>query len=124
MMQWMRRHLGWGVLGVVLTLLVVGAVPAHAAEPESGVIRKLGRGLGNTAFGWLEIFNQPLRAMEESGSFAGMTTGVAKGAFYFVGRTVVGVLEIITFPLPNPTVGYEPIIEPEFVTFRDTDRWD
>lgn len=100
------------------------ALPSPAqAQGQGGPIRKLGRGLGNIVTGWLELFVQPMRTTERSGSWAGMTEGMARGVFLGVGRTVVGALELVTFPIPNPTTGYEPVIEPEFVTFRDGDRW-
>jgi hypothetical protein len=36
---------------------------------------------------------------------------------------LVGAFELVSFPIPNSTTGYGPIIQPEFVTFRDADRW-
>jgi putative exosortase-associated protein (TIGR04073 family) len=90
-----------------------------------GPIRKLGRGLSNVLFGICEVFIQPYKVNKKEGGIAAVTYGLFKGIFYFVGRGVVGVVEIITFPAPLPGAstskyswsiwGYGPLIEPEWI---------
>ena len=117
----MRKVKLWILVGLVAGLTFCAA-PAKA-DQEGGPLRKLGRGAANVATGWLELPGQIARATEQSGAFAGASVGLARGLVFGVGRTLVGALEVVSFPLPNPTTGYRPIIEPEFVTFRDADRW-
>ena len=88
-------------------------------------IRKLGRGFSNVLFGILEIFIQPYKINETEGGIAALSYGLFKGIFYFIGREVVGVIDIITFPMPLPGAsnskydsvswGYGPLIEPEWI---------
>ncbi len=110
------------VLGLGLILSLLWAPPARAAV-EGGPIRKLGRGAANLASGWLELPFQIFQTTEKSGSLAGVTIGLGRGVVLGVGRMLVGAIELVTFPIPNPMTGYDPVIEPEFVTFSNADRW-
>lgn len=105
----------------IFLVLLVFAQPAHAAI-EGGPVRKLARSATNLLTGWLEIPSQIMQTTERSGSLMGMTEGLGRGLVFGVGRTLVGAVELVTFPIPNPTTGYGPVIEPEFVKFRDADR--
>lgn len=105
----------------LLLCFTLWPVPAHAAV-EGGPIRKLARAVANLTTGWLELPAQVMRTTERSGSLAGLTEGLGRGVVLGLGRTLVGAIELVSFPIPNPTTGYGPVIEPEFVKFRDTDR--
>lgn len=90
---------------IVNTLALVAAVAltAGCAGPE----KKLGRGLLNaTEFARL---GELRRSMEQThlweNTDAAFTTGVIRGLNRSLARTVIGVYEIATFPLP----GYGPI---------------
>ncbi len=80
----------------------------------SGVTRKLGRGVANTGFGWVELFKGVQDVGEEKGFWAGATWGPIYGTLNAVRRTAVGVYEVATFPVSNED-HFEPILEPEFV---------
>lgn len=94
---------------------------------------KLGRGIANAAFGALEI---PIKIAEvnfEEGGIAACTFGVFKGLGYFVAREVVGVVEIVTFPVPLPGtpndphdvgIGFGPIMEPEWIITLETNYYN
>ena len=104
------------ICSLLLILVLGGAttVVADTDEPPSGhhALRKLGRGIGNTLFGVVEVPNQITKAHAEHGGGA-FFYGTGKGLFRWIGRELVGVYEIITFPLPLPS-GYKPIMQPEF----------
>ncbi|MBU0684169.1 MAG: exosortase system-associated protein, TIGR04073 family [Candidatus Omnitrophota bacterium] len=75
----------------------------------SGPLEKLGRGIVNVLISPLEI----PKGMGDLGMFTGMTWGVLKGTFNVVKRSVVGIYEVISFPVPVPK-DYEPILtDPE-----------
>jgi putative exosortase-associated protein (TIGR04073 family) len=95
---------------VIYGLLAMNSVPAYAGDP----IQKLARGITNTATGWVEFPKEIGRSVEKSGDFAGLVVGPFKGIAKAIGRTVVGVYEVVTFPIPLPR-RYEPVIEPEYV---------
>lgn len=109
------------VLGVLVCLLF-SAAPLYAFE-EGGPAGKLGRGVANLVTGWLELPAEITKTTERSGSLAGVTVGFARGVFFGIGRTVVGAFETLTFPFPTGAAGYGPLVRPEFVTFREADRW-
>jgi putative exosortase-associated protein (TIGR04073 family) len=83
------------------------------AAPNQNALRKLGRGCANVLFGITEVPNQYTKAVSENGGGAGLTYGLPRGILCWLGRELVGVYEIVTFPLPLPS-GYKPVIKPEF----------
>jgi len=104
--------------GLALALLAgagEGSAQVQVISQSPHPIRKLGRGLANTVGGVLEI---PLSIREvgfEKGPVAGLTLGLLIGAGAAITRTLVGVIELLTFPLPTGAHGYEPILLPEFI---------
>lgn len=82
---------------------------------EQGPMRKLGRGAANIAYGIWEVPIKIIEVKEMDGAVAASTLGVVKGLAAAFQRTFVGVYELLTFPFPQPTGTYGPIIEPEFL---------
>ncbi len=98
------------------------------AVASSTPFDKLGRGAANLLTGWLELPVQISRTTEEQGSLAGVSVGFARGLLFGLGRTAMGALETVTFLLPNHTGEkgiaddpYGPVLEPEFLIFRQGD---
>lgn len=58
------------------------------------MIRKLGRGVSNVAFGAVEFPVKWYQVNFEEGGFAACTYGIFKGLTYVVIREVVGVVEV------------------------------
>lgn len=96
--------------------------------------RKLGRGVSNVAFGVLEIPIQIYNVNFNEGGIAACTYGLISGLGYFVVREVVGVVEIVTFPIPLPDcpndpyngagAGYGPILKPEWIITPETNLYN
>jgi len=100
----MRRQIAILMTGI----LIFGvAAPAYAVGP----LEKLGRGLTNTATGFLEVLKNIHEVSIENDPVTGLVWGSTKGSAFAVGRTGVGVYEVTTFVFPK----YEPILKPEFV---------
>lgn len=81
---------------------------------------KLGRGLSNTLFGFLEI---PLNIHERysvSDTAGSWLTGAAYGTFKGFVRTGVGLYEVVSFPLPYPE-DFAPIL-PTLDYFRQSPK--
>ncbi len=104
-----RQMMGWILAVTVGAVLLSTTSSVQAGDPG----RKLGRGLANVLFGISEIPQTAVKVGHEHGGGAGMTWGVMKGVGRFVMRELVGLYEIITFPIPLPR-GYDPILQPEF----------
>ena len=108
------------VAGLVLGLSVApawgGESPAPDASPgtngSAGAWEKAERGVSNLALGFLLEVPKTVAAESEShGPAFGLTAGLIKGMGLGVGRTLVGVYELVTFPFPNGS-DYEPVLEP------------
>ena len=65
-------------------------------------VGKLGRGIANAAFGWVELLRQP--AINENA-----WEGVGRGIVHTIGRTGSGVLEVATFIIPDAKI---PLLDP------------
>lgn len=127
--MWMK-HLSKMLLAGVAVLFFAMTVPeAHAGNP----FKKLGRGVVNVAFGPLEICKQPVLIARSEGELAGITWGVFQGIGYCLAREGVGILDIITFPMPLPGCpddpndigwGYGPIMQPEWIFTREQNPYN
>lgn len=108
----LRRGIG------VVAGLFMGLSPAEGWADEQGPMRKLGRGVANVAYGMWELPIKIVEVRNVDGPVAASTLGVIKGLTAGFQRTMVGVYEVLTFPFPQPTGTYEPMIEPEFLRLR------
>ena len=130
----MRRWLL--MLGCVVGLMVPAATSATASRRDPGLDRidqfmqrhnmhpelaKLGRGASNFTMGWLEIplnIHKHKSKRDTVGSFfTGLFTGVARG----VGRTGIGLYEMVTCFLPYPD-DFAPILPTLDYFQKDTAR--
>lgn len=114
------------VASVILAVMMIG-VSVQAAPDDPWVMKpveKLGRGIANVAFGPLEILIRGWDVTQELGGIAGITYGPLKGVAHCIAREVVGVIDIVTFPVPLPDcpedpegfgAGYGPIMRPAWV---------
>ena len=114
----MRNRSHW-VIFILIMLVGLGMAPQSQADEPTTCYRvprlmfhKLGRGISNLAFGWMEIpqtMHQEFTTSQDQavGFFGGLTWGSAKA----IGRTIVGGHETLTFLLPIPPY-YTPILPP------------
>ena len=83
------------------------------SEPAS-MMHKLGRGVVNFFTGWIEIPKNIAVEWKKSDPFSGFVVGTVKGFGWGWGRTLCGVYDVFTFPLPIPE-NYAPLMDPEFI---------
>ncbi|MBE6380661.1 MAG: exosortase system-associated protein, TIGR04073 family [Lentisphaerae bacterium] len=113
-------------LFLVMFMFTVVAAPAMAVEEydESGPLTKLSRGIANVAFSPLELLKHPYDVNKNMGAIPGITYGVLRGVCFTVARIGVGVIDIVTFPIPLPGCkddpedhgwGYGPLMRPAWV---------
>jgi putative exosortase-associated protein (TIGR04073 family) len=107
------------IAATILALVFLSSTLSFAGtdDPPTGnnALRKLGRGLSNVIFGVTEVPNQISGTTAAKGGAAGATYGTGKGFLRWICREVVGVYEVVTFPLPMGN-GYKPVMKPEFPT--------
>jgi putative exosortase-associated protein (TIGR04073 family) len=114
----------WLVAALIVCFSVVIVAESFAAGPKyeyslaTKLTRKLLRGVGNIAFGWVEIPRHMNIDIQDTDAFTGTFTGLYKGMQRTLLRGIVGVWEIVTFPVPVPS-NYAPIVRPEFVCEKD-----
>ena len=102
------------LLASVIMLGVLASVPTSASQ-RSGrcdecatrstvppAFEKLGRGMANTAGGWLEIPLTMHQNYTEQDTGTSLAAGAVHGIVKGIVRTGVGVYEIVTFWLPLP----------------------
>ena len=99
---------------LVAFLAIMFVFSASAFAQDHNALRKLSRGVCNTFGGFFwELFNNIEKSFQDEGVVVGATYGVGAGLLKGIGRTLVGVWELVTFPFP--TRSYEPILDdPEF----------
>ena len=100
-------------LFLLAVLTAFAARPVYAWNP----LDKLGRGICDVVFCFLELPRHMGTTVEHSGDFAGITTGVLKGLGAMGLRLVSGVYEIVTFPIPLPS-HYRPVMYPEYIFYE------
>ena len=110
-------------LMVCTTALVVwfAVIPSASAalDAKTGPIRKLSRGVTNTVAGVLEVPLTISKVGNEEGPVAALSWGLLNGCGAALGRTLMSVVELVTFPFPLGDVGYRPLLEPEFLLHPD-----
>ncbi|MGR9074247.1 MAG: exosortase system-associated protein, TIGR04073 family [Gammaproteobacteria bacterium] len=91
----------------LLFSFLVAGLPVKAEEQAqetdylSSFSSKFTQGLFNTATGFVEIPKNIVNVSNEHNVFVGLTWGTLRGAMHAVSRTVVGVGELITSPIPT-----------------------
>jgi putative exosortase-associated protein (TIGR04073 family) len=95
-------------------ILIIAIILMSGASNADTALKKLGRGAANVVTCPIEIVYRIGEVNKEDGPIAAYTWGLLNGIWRTGVRVVVGVYEVITFPLPLPK-NYEPIIDdPEF----------
>jgi putative exosortase-associated protein (TIGR04073 family) len=94
---------------VLAGALAADCLAGETADAVDDSMRQLGRGISNIAVGVIEIPESVLEVQEQDGEVAAITYGTLRGIWRFGVREVVGVFEVVTFP-----VRFKPIVRPEF----------
>ncbi len=102
---------------IALFVLLAFSFPLMAAEVEiqgeGTPQRKLQRGFLNVVLCPFEISNELSKEVRNDTLPPSWIAGLGRGSFYAVGRALVGVYEMLTFPVPCPA-NYKPVLSPEF----------
>jgi putative exosortase-associated protein (TIGR04073 family) len=98
--------------GAALALVIAAVLAAPRDALAQTALRKAGRGLAAMTTGFLEVPGNMYRDGQADGP-GGVALGFAKGLGLLVPRTLIGVYEFVTAPIPAPA-GFRPILRPEF----------
>jgi putative exosortase-associated protein (TIGR04073 family) len=102
---------------VLLVIAVILTGIASQAFADDNAFTKFGRGMSNILISPAEIYAQPVLLSQTNEIPVAFFGGLIKGISMFVVREVVGVYDVITFPIPFPK-GYKPVFNPA-TTFTD-----
>ena len=101
-------------------LFVISVVGLSYAETKTGPMDKAGRGAKNLLLGWTDI---PLSisevTMDTKNAAIGLTAGAWQGFKKAFPRTISGLVDLATFPIPDyakSPVSPEPLTEPATTT--------
>ena len=103
---------------IVILAIIVSLISMQSPCFAENMLRKLGRGTCNILTSFIELPKAIQESFYADGPLAAVTHGILDGLYKFTARTVVGVYEVVTFPVPIPA-HYAPIIEPEFLFSPD-----
>lgn len=117
-----RRMAGFLALGLLFSLVL----PMSAAAQDDTAAKiglKAFRGVSNTVLGLVTDIPRTMYydSLAEGPGF-GLTVGFFEGIAFGVGRTLVGVYELVTFPVPFPA-DYQPILAPGDPFGEGKTRW-
>jgi len=104
-----------GSMIIVIALILSVASMAYAQNPQV----KLGRGIINTLTGFWEVPIDMLKTSKAEGMPMGLSVGLVRGLATGIYRTLVGVYEVVTFPIPAPA-GFTAITDPETLITSET----
>lgn len=96
---------------LILSIFIFFSSQAVAADSYfSNSSEKLVSGIANVATGWVELPKNIILTSQNEGPLYGITVGTAMGIMHTVGRSVVGVLDAVTFFIPT-----KPSVNPPFI---------
>lgn len=98
---------------LLLIVLLSASIPAQAEPTESYgdiVGRKLANGMANITTGFVEIPKNIIIVNNESNFAYGFVGGTFKGLLNMAGRMGVGIIDLISAPIPT-----YPIVYPNYV---------
>jgi len=101
-------------LSALFVFLVLSlSLQAAEIEKEGTPQRKLQRGFLNIALSPIEISTELAKEKKNETLPPSWVAGAGRGIAYMTGRALIGVYELVTFPVPYPA-HYKPVLFPEF----------
>jgi len=76
--------------------------------------KKAGYGFANMVTSWLEIPKSIINTTNDVNLAWGLVGGTLKGALNMTGRTVSGLVDVITFPIPTKTLPNPRVVWDDF----------
>ncbi|MCC6546103.1 exosortase system-associated protein, TIGR04073 family [Candidatus Sumerlaeota bacterium] len=88
--------------------------PLYGSTYFSKIFAKLGRGVGNIAFCWVEFPYEINHGIQNTDPTSGTFTGFFRGLYFTGQRLVLGVVDVVTFPIDIYGNNYQSIQRTEF----------
>jgi putative exosortase-associated protein (TIGR04073 family) len=101
---------------LLASALVFFSSQAAASSYPEQIGNKLAHGVANTVTGIVEVPKNMYIESNKKGPAYGIPVGLFTGIVQGIGRTLTGVVDLVTFPIPT-----KPIIYPDFI-WKDFDK--
>ena len=105
----MKKQLLVGLAGFAVASSAIADIQDPPGN-DYGPTRKLGHGIGNFLFASAELPVTVGRINKEEGNSAAASYGIVRGLGRSTARHAVGLLEILTFPIPMWQDSYRPVL--------------
>ncbi len=132
----MVKKLVMGFMALAFVFFLVPVLYACDAAGEEGIcsnnavesdyicydntpVKKLTRGVTNTAFCWAEIPADVAKTAKQTDPVIGLTYGTAKGILTGVTRGLLGIVDTLTFFVPPYD---KPLMKPEYAYSRADEK--
>lgn len=96
------------LLMIASFLFFLSAQSVHAQSYQNITGEKFVSGIANVATGVVELPKNIVITTQNKGIPYGMTIGVVTGVVHTIGRTVVGLLDVVTFMIPTGPSSVQP----------------
>lgn len=96
------------LLMIASTLFLLSSQVVYAQSYQNIMGEKFVSGIANVATGVVELPKNIVLTSQEKGIHYGMTIGVVSGVAHTIGRTVVGLMDVITFMIPTGPSSVQP----------------
>jgi len=96
------------LLMIASTLFLLSSQVVYAQSYQNIMGEKFVSGIANAATGVVELPKNIVLTSQEKGIHYGLTVGVVAGVAHTIGRTVVGLMDVITFMIPTGPSSVQP----------------
>lgn len=97
-----------GRIILISVLMSINSVQAEEhGSYQRNVMEKAGNGIANLMTGWLEMPKNVINTTNNSNILFGVLGGMVKGTVNMMGRMGVGLVDLVTCPIPT-----QPIVQP------------
>ncbi len=115
----MTRAIVLGIFAAALLAMApptaeAGRGPLHGLTYPSKIGAKLIRGIGNIAFCWVEVPIEINEEIQNTDPLSGTIVGLGEGIFFTGKRAVLGVADVVTFPIDIYGNNFQSIQRSEF----------
>ena len=107
-------------LTLFLAAVAIGFLSMSAQAEDSGIsypariAGKLGIGLINTVTGIIELPKSMMVESAKDGIGMGLSLGFIQGMTNMMGRTLIGMMDVVSFPIPTKPMITPPVIFQDF----------
>jgi putative exosortase-associated protein (TIGR04073 family) len=114
---------------IYLIALLIISTPSFADDGGIGypakIFGKLGIGIINAATGIIEIPKSMTVESQQEGIGMGLSVGLLKGLGNTLGRSILGVADVVTFPIPTKPMLTPPVVFQDFSTATEySNGWE